>query len=229
MVDREAWGKQYDGMNADDWASVLWSDEMSVCKQDGAVSMWVFRTASERFTQECIEPIDNGSKVTVMFWGCFCGREKGGFTTLFPNELATGKRGVTGTIILNVAYKEYLPDSLDSHPERVFMQDNAKVHTIPETMAWFAERGYTIMRWPKYSPDLNPIEMIWKRIKNMISTKHPELATMRGSDDSIKDAIVAAVIEAWEELDEEWLWRLSASMPDRVKAVIAAHGGYTHY
>ena len=63
----------------------------------------------------------------------------------------------------------------------------------------------------------------------MIAAKHLELATIRGSDDSIKDAIVAAVIEAWEELDEEWLWRLCASMPKRVKAVLAAHGGYIRY
>ena len=85
------------------------------------------------------------------------------------------------------------------------------------------------MQWPPYSPDLNPIEMVWKRIKNMIASKHPELATMKGSDDVIKDAIVSAVIEAWEELDEEWLWRLNQSMLHRVAAVIAARGSYTHY
>ena len=52
---------------------------------------------------------------------------------------------------------------------------------------------------------------------------------LTGSDDAIKDAIVIAVIEAWEQLDEEWLWRLTASMPRRVAAVLAAHGGYTQY
>ena len=137
--------------------------------------------------------------------------------------------GVTGKIILEVAYKPYLPYLLDDHPLRVFMQANARTHTIPETMAWFAEKEYTIMKWPPYSPDLNPIEMVWKRIKNTVAIKHPELATMKDSDNSIKDAIVEAVIEAWEVLDEEWLWRLNISMPDRVRAVLKAHGGYTRY
>ena len=70
-----------------------------------------------------------------MFWGCFAGRKKGGFITLFPNEPLTSKKGITGKIILEVAYKEYLPEMLDGQERRVFMQDNAKVHTIAETMA----------------------------------------------------------------------------------------------
>ncbi len=35
-----------------------------------------------------------------------------------------------------------------------------------------------------------------------------------------QDAIVDAVIEAWEALDEEFLWSLIKSIPQRVQAVI---------
>ena len=118
---------------------------------------------------------------------------------------------------------------LDNYPYRVFMQNNARTHGIKPIKEFSREKGYTVMQWPAYSPDLNPIEMVWKRIKNTIAKKHPELAYLKGSDDVIKDGVVQAVIEAWEELDEEWLWRLNASMPKRVKAVIAAQGGYTRY
>ena len=76
------------------------------------------------------------------------------------------------------------------------------------------------MDWPKYSPDLNPIKMIWKRIKNMVAAKHSELATIKGSGGAIKDVVVAAVIEAWDKLDEGWLWRLTANMvPSRQSSV----------
>ena len=159
-VERLAWGRQYNGLTRLEWAAVCWSDEMSVCKQDGAVNTWVFRTGNDRFHPECVEPLDNRSRITVMFWGCFAGDDKGGLTTLFPDYKLIGKRGVTGKIILEVAYKEYLPDMLDDFPERVFMQDNACMYTIPETKAWFEEKGYTLMEWPRYSPDLNPIKMI---------------------------------------------------------------------
>ena len=130
---------------------------------------------------------------------------------------------------MDVVYKQHLPEMLNDYPNKVFIQDNAKIHTIKETMEWLASQKYTIMQWPKYSPNLNPIEMVWKRIKNMVHTKHPKLTIKSGSDDSIKDTIVAAVIEAWEELDEKWLWNLTMSMFRRVAAVLIVRGSYTQY
>ena len=29
--------------------------------------------------------------------------------------------------------------------------------------------------WPPYSPDLNPIEHVWKRLKEIMAAKYPEL------------------------------------------------------
>ncbi len=52
---------------------------------------------------------------------------------------------------------------------------------------------------------------------------------MTAGEEKTMDAIVDAVIEAWEALDEEFLWSLVQSMPRRVETVIKAHGGYTRY
>ena len=85
------------------------------------------------------------------------------------------------------------------------------------------------MSWPPYSPDLNSIEMIWYRIKTYVYKHHPELRRMTAGDEKVMNAIIDAVIEAWEALDEEFLWSLIKSMPQRVQAVIQAKGGYTKY
>lgn len=79
------------------------------------------------------------------------------------------------------------------------------------------------MTWPPYSSDLNPIEMIWHKIKTYLYTHYPELRHMTAGDQKVLDAIVDAVI------DENFLWSLVKSMPRRVQAVIKAHGGYTKY
>jgi len=156
----------FDAWGDDDFAKIVWTDEMSVSKQDGAENVWVFRRPGEGFLQECIEPQPTGSRTAQMFWGCICfGAECPGYlTSLQPDKERTGKNGITGILILEQGLQECLPDLMDGHPERRLMQDNARPHTIPEIKTWLEEKGYQLIVWPPYSPDLNPIEFIWGKL-----------------------------------------------------------------
>jgi len=40
----------------------------------------------------------------------------------------------------------------------VLMQDGAPGHAAADTQADLKERGITVIFWPPFSPDLNPIE-----------------------------------------------------------------------
>ena len=88
------------------------------------------------------------------------------------------------------------------------------------------EQGIEVMDWPPYSPDLNPIENLWKRLKDEIIQAHPELITMGNSDKDMAHLIDCAR-EAWETLAEVMLNKLALSMQKRVDAVKAANGWYT--
>ncbi len=91
-----------------------------------------------------------------------------------------------------------------------------------------AENGIEVVKWPPYSPDLNPIENVWKLLKEGIHKLHPDLGTLPKNQDSLFRLINAA-IEVWEELPEEVLQRLVMSMRRRMQAVIDADGWYTRY
>jgi transposase len=54
------------------------------------------------------------------------------------------------------------------------MQDNAPRHTAGITREDLLERGIYPIFWPAFSPDLNPIETIWNRMKDWIAKHYPE-------------------------------------------------------
>ena len=53
-------------------------------------------------------------------------------------------------------------------PGMTFMQDNAPIHTAKKVSKWFEDHGIPVLDWAPYSPDLNPIEHVWARIKEWI-------------------------------------------------------------
>ena len=75
--------------------------------------------------------------------------------------------------------------------------------------------------WISPSPDLNPIEALWKKIKEKVNKKHLRLTTQRG--------VCNAITEAWENITAKDILELIDSMPKRVEAVIDANGGNTKF
>ena len=84
------------------------------------------------------------------------------------------------------------------------------------------------MEWPPYSPDLNPIENIWAIMKTIIIKDHPELQNAPDNDHTLS-LLIQAAKEAWDSVEDRILKNLSNTMPNRVRAVIAADGWYTKY
>jgi len=102
--------------------------------------------------------------------------------------------------------------------------DNAPIHTGPgmrEFRMAEPEFGRAVTFQPPYSPDLNPIEHVWARMKRVLRER------VFSSADSLR----VAVREAWEltARDTEFLRGLTQSMPRRLNAVVEADGGPTRY
>ena len=121
--------------------------------------------------------------------------------------------------------EENLEDSLEYYGKErgdfTLQQDNDPKHKSKKVQIWFKDNNIDLLPWPAQSPDLNPIEHLWNRLKTRLE-EYEESPRRMG--------------ELWERVDKEWneiepevCQNLIESMPRRVEAVIQAKGGYTKY
>jgi transposase len=68
----------------------------------------------------------------------------------------------------SASYIQFIKDVLSKTKKHIILiQDGAKYHTSTEARRFFAEKQarLTVYDLPSYSPDYNPIEMLWKKVK----------------------------------------------------------------
>jgi transposase len=101
------------------------------------------------------------------------------------------------------------------------MQDNAKAHYAAATRQDLQERQVRVIEWPLFSPELNPIETVWNKMKDYIQKHFREKLGY--------PALRLAVKEAWEAIEPLYLAELLSKMRERCQAVIDACGMHTKH
>ena len=80
-----------------------------------------------------------------------------------------------------------------------FVLDNSSVHTKVGVLDALIEKGVNIIFLPKYSPDFNPIEMAWSKIKAYLRKVKAR------TKDSLNDAIAVALNTITEDDINGWM------------------------
>jgi len=229
--ERLKWARAHRNWTVEDWAKVIWSDESAIKKDSDTQTVWIWRHQNkrEKYPPKNVKGKKRDGGVSQMIWGCFAGNKLG--PVVFVDEIINQDvyMGLLEQYLLE--YIEVLrTKELDGI---VFQQDNARPHAAKRTQRWLEnvgrEHGFTVMKWPANSPDLNPIENLWAWLKIELHRRYPDTKYLTGGPDTIKAVLKERLLKIWWEIGEEVLNQLIESMPHRVQEVIEAEGWYTGY
>ena len=202
-----------------DWTSVIFSDESIICSSDHGVQ-WVRRPRNRRWEEQYIAANTRGGRVSISVWGMIVVEGAG---RLIRVQGRMNSRQYVDRI-LNTTVIPYCRQ----HPLRVYMHDNASIHKSAVTKNALRNAGVPTLYWPAKSPDLNPIENYWAKLKQEIG----DVGNLAGRGVHGKqDELWRRTEAAWNRImqDRTMIQRLYRSMDDRIEAVIAANGGSTRY
>lgn len=92
----------------------------------------------------------------------------------------------------SASYIAFLSQVLAQTTEHlILVQDGARYHTSAESKRFFAEHAerLTVFQLPGYSPDYNPIEKLWKKLKQQDTHLH-YFATFEALTDKVEQALI---------------------------------------
>ena len=120
-----------------------------------------------------------------------------------------------------ILQKHVVECALETWPNEqwYYQQDNDPKHRSALVSTFFHENGITVLDHPPYSPDLNPIENLWKIVRTRVDDRMPRTI----------DEIKQFWEDEWSKTTKEERTKLTHSMIRRFKAVIKCNGNKIDY
>ncbi len=101
----------------------------------------------------------------------------------------------------------------------VFQHDNDPKHTARATKEWLRKKHFKVLEWPSQSPDLNPIENLWRELKVRVAQRQPQNIT----------ALEEICMEEWAKIPATVCENLVKTYRKHLTSVIANKGYITKY
>jgi len=195
-------------MNDMDWNRVIFSDETTI--RLNQLKRCVWNLPGRRKVSRTVK-----HPVKVNVWGCFSCNGFGRIYCFRENLKADLLCKVYKRCLLPTARDHFGRNSMNWE----FQEDNDPKHLSKLAKEWKTKHRIQRMDWPSMSPDINPIENVWKLLKMNLANKN--LRTYK--------SLVSAIKKEWKAFPKDLTTNLVRSMKNRVSDVISNNGDFIMY
>lgn len=196
---------------------IIFSDEHVVTANDNtSKTCWAMKRSQVPTRQQK----SKYNSINFMFWAAIGYNYKSPIIWMdFDDDEETPK----STTLTQTRYRNFILQRIReklTNKRTIFMQDGARPHTGKVPVQWLEQNKVTWIRdWPANSPDLNPIEEIWKEVNR-------ELAE-RGVPQSTAE-IKQMVEEIWRDYPMSKVNNHVMSFMSKCKTCVKNRGGLSH-
>ncbi|KAG2457851.1 TCB1 transposase, partial [Polypterus senegalus] len=192
---------------------ILWSDETKIELFGVNARRHVWRKLGTAHHQANTIPTVKHGGGSIMLWGCFSAAGTG--------RLVRIKGKMTAAMYRDILDENLFQSAIDLRLGRrfIFQQDNDPKQTAKISKEWLQDNSVNVLEWPSQSPDLNPIEHLWRDLKKAVHRRFP----------SNLMELERCCKEKWAKLAKGRCAKLVASYSKRLEAGIAAKGASTKY
>ncbi len=183
---------------------IIWSDETKIELFGLNSKRYVWRKPGTAHHLSNTVPTVKHGGGRIMLWGCFSAAGTGRLVAIEGKMNAAKNRDILDENLLQSA------QDLRLGRRFTFQQDNDPKHTAKITKEWLHNNPVTFLEWPSQSPDLNPIEHLWRDLKMAVHQRLPSNLT----------ELVRICKEEWQRIPKSRCEKLVASFPKRLMAVI---------
>jgi transposase len=188
-----------------DWKKVIFTDESTFQLFPNSRKLWMRKSKKLIYRK-----VKHPQKIHA--WG--------GFSDSGFGKLITFTGILTSKRMIELYEDGLLPSStiLFDH-DWILQEDNDPKHTSKVSKKWKDDNSIERMDWPSNSPDLNPMENLWRILKYKVANLHPK---------NLKELEVAIHV-SWYSLPKKLAQKLVGSMPNRIQRVLEEKGDSIDY
>lgn len=190
----------------DEWRKIAWSDEVMI--QNFSYSKdTVFTTGSSNVSNNFDFTSDINGKFKVNIWG---------YISYGKFEIFRIYGKFNKDQYLNILNEQGALDSMinNDHPIGFFQQDNLRTDFVKEVTDLIDSKDLFLLPFPRYSPDLTPIENIWTILKELVYNKLNE------NQVHSEDELWNLCLECWRSIPLATVQKAIDSQPSRCESVM---------